>query len=106
MKSALKFVCATAAILALSACVAGSGASQQAAAAGPMSLLFLGIWHGLIAPITLIIEIINRLAPHAIPWTARMYEAKGAQVEYDVGFYLGLAGGPSILFARRYRRVV
>jgi hypothetical protein len=28
----------------------------------------------------LIIELINRLAPHALPWTVRMYEARGTGV--------------------------
>jgi len=51
----------------------------------------------------LIIEVIDRLAPHVLPWTVRMYEAKGTDVVYDVGFYLGLAGSP-VIFVSGWRR--
>jgi hypothetical protein len=69
-----------------------------------LSQLLLGFWHGVIAPATLIGEIINRFAPHALPWTLRLYESRGTGVAYDAGFYLGLAGAPSIVFAGRPRR--
>jgi hypothetical protein len=104
MKQVARIACAAAAVLLLGACVAGSGESQHAAAGGWLSQLLLGFWHGVIAPVTLIGEIINAFAPHALPWTVRLYETKGAKVAYDVGFYLGLAGGPSILFTRGRRR--
>jgi hypothetical protein len=104
MRHVTRIACATAAVLLLGACVAGSGESQHAAAGGMLSQGLLGFWHGVIAPVMLIGEIINRLAPHALPWTVRLYEARGTGVAYDVGFYLGLAGGPSILFTRGRRR--
>jgi hypothetical protein len=84
-------------LLALTACVAGSQESQHAAAGGMLSQLLLGLWHGVIAPVTLIVEVINHFAPHLLPWTVRLYEAKDTGTAYDVGFYLGLAGSPIII---------
>jgi hypothetical protein len=104
MKQPAKIAVAALALAALGACVAGSPESQHAAAGGLVSQLVLGFWHGLIAPVTLIIEIINRLAPNLLPWSVRLYEAKNASVPYDVGFYLGLAGGPSVVWTRWRRR--
>lgn len=104
MRRAATIAGAMVAVLALSACVAGSAESQHAAAGGVLSQLLLGFWQGVIAPVTLIGEIINRFAPHFLPWTVGMYETKGAGVAYDVGFYLGLAGGPSVILGGRSRR--
>lgn len=104
MNQTLKVVAALAILLALSACVAGSPESHHAAAGGVLSQLMLGFWHGMIAPVTLIIEIVNRLAPHALPWSARLYEVKDAAAPYDVGFYLGLVGSPSIAWTGWSRR--
>jgi hypothetical protein len=42
-------------------------------------------------------------APHLPPWTVRLDETKGAGVWCDVGFYFGLAGGPSLFFGSRRR---
>lgn len=97
MKRAVGVAVGLIAILALTACVAGSQEAQHAAAGGPLSQLLLGLWHGVIAPVTLIAEVINRLAPHLLPWTVHLYEVKGAGVAYDVGFYFGLAGSPIII---------
>jgi hypothetical protein len=91
------------AVLALSACVAGSGESGQAASGGMLSQFLLGFWHGVIGPLTLIGEVINRFFPHLLPWKVHLYETKATGVAYDVGFYLGLAGGPSFAFGRRWR---
>ncbi|MDB5480799.1 MAG: hypothetical protein JWO83_1852 [Caulobacteraceae bacterium] len=84
----------------LTACAAGTPDAGQAAAGGPLSQLVLGFWHGLIAPITLLIEVIHRYAPSVLnlPW--RMYGGNGS-VPYDIGFYFGLAGGPSFIIWRR-----
>jgi hypothetical protein len=83
----------------LAACAAGTPDASQAAAGGPLSQLVLGFWHGLIAPITLLVEVIRRFVPGVLnlPW--RMYGGNG--VPYDIGFYFGLAGGPSFFFWRR-----
>ena len=89
--------------LLLAGCVAGSAESQHAATGGALSQALLGFWHGVIAPATLVVEIVDHFAPHALPWTAHLYEAQGTGVAYDIGFYLGLAGGPSMVFSRRRR---
>jgi hypothetical protein len=94
-------------LLALGGCIAGSHESQHAAAGGLLSQLLLGLWHGVIAPVTLIVEVVNALAPHVLPWPARLYEVKATGVAYDVGFYLGLAGSPIVIrtgWGRRWRR--
>ena len=97
MKRTVKIAGAVAVVLALAACAAGSGESQHAAAGGLLSQFLLGFWHEIIAPVTLIVEIVNRLAPHVLPWSVRLYEARGTGVVYDVGFYLGLAGSPIVI---------
>ena len=85
----------------LAACAAGTTQAHQATAGGPIALLALGFWHGIIAPITLIVEIINTFAPGVIPAHWHMYQASADSMPYDVGFYFGLAGGPTFLFSRR-----
>ena len=104
MKQALKIALAGATLVALSACVAGSAEAQHAAAGGDLSLLILGFWHGLIAPVTVIIEVINRFAPHLLPWKTQLYEVKATGVAYDVGFYFGMVGSPLVLWRRWSRR--
>jgi hypothetical protein len=88
-------------LLTLGACVAGSTEAAHAASGGLLSQFFLGLWHGLIGPVTLIVEVINRLAPHVMPWRAHLYEERAQGVAYDVGFYLGLAGSPIFAWSRR-----
>ena len=101
MKPLVKIALFGALALALAACAAGSPDAAKAASGGPLSQLVLGFWHGIIAPITLLIEVIRRYVPGVIPWPWRLYQASGASVPYDIGFYFGLAGGPSFLFWRR-----
>ena len=88
-------------VLVLAACTAGTPESQHAAAGGLLSQILLGFWHGFIAPVTLIVEVVNHFAPNALPWHLHMYEATGTAMPYDVGFYLGMAGSPSLFFWSR-----
>ena len=94
MRRALVLAGAVALILALAACAAGSGESAHAASGGLLAQLLLGFWHGLIAPVMLIVEVIDKFAPHLLPWSVRFYEARGTGVVYDIGFYFGLVGSP------------
>ncbi|MGZ3272603.1 MAG: hypothetical protein ACXU82_11810 [Caulobacteraceae bacterium] len=103
MKRSVMVTCAGVALLGLGACVAGSAASQDAASGGLLQQFLLGLWHGMIAPVTLIVEIINKFAPHLLPWSVRLYESKNTGVVYDIGFYLGLGAGPPIVF-KSWRR--
>lgn len=91
------------AALALTACVAGSPASRHAAESGMLEQAVLGFWHGLIAPVTLIVEVVRAVAPGLLhlPW--RLYESRVTSTAYDVGFYLGLTGGPATLWWRSRR---
>jgi len=67
-----KPILAVALLAFVSACVAGSEASHHAVQGGAVSEIMLGVWQGLIAPITLIGEIIQKVAPHVLPWTFRV----------------------------------
>jgi hypothetical protein len=84
----------------LAACAAGGPESQQASHGGAISLLLLGLWHGIISPVTLLVEIAHKFLPSVVPWSIRLYETKANSVFYDIGFYLGLAGAPSFAFRR------
>ncbi|HEY5289642.1 MAG TPA: hypothetical protein VIJ59_06370 [Caulobacteraceae bacterium] len=98
--SGSKIAVACFATLLLSACAAGGVESAQAAHGGMLSLFFLGLWHGIISPVTLLVEIGHKLAPHAIPWALRFYETKTDSVVYDIGFWLGLGSAPTLLVRR------
>jgi hypothetical protein len=49
------------------------------------------------------VELVNALLPHILPWHAHIYETKAEGAPYDLGFYLGLGGGPVVLWRRRRR---
>jgi hypothetical protein len=93
-------------LLFVSACAAGSEASHTAAHGSALYQLIVGLWHGFIAPFTLIGEIINTIAPRTLPWTFRMYEVENGGSLYDLGFFVGLFGGPSVLWSGSRRRVI
>ncbi len=65
----------------LSACVPGGGKYYNEHLAG----FFTGIWHGWIAPISLIISIFNS--------TVRIYEVHNTGFWYDFGFYIAVISG-------------
>ena len=104
MKTVLQAAFLVVLLVGLGACAAGSDASHQAAHGGAISQVVLGFWHGLIAPITLIGEIIQKVAPKTLPWSFRFYESSDLGVLYDVGFFLGLVTGPSALWSGASRR--
>jgi len=91
-------------VLLLSACVAGSEESHHAASGGLLSQGLLGLWQGIIGPVTLLVEVVNHFAPSALPWHVHMYETAGTGWAYDVGFYFGLLGGPGALLGGWSRR--
>lgn len=99
-----KVLAAVALLGLLAACVAGSSDSQQAAQDGPLSQFLLGLWHGVIAPFTLIGEVINNIAPSLLPWQVGFFESAGRTYLYDIGFYFGIAAGPPIVISRWPRR--
>ena len=105
MNKNLNGICVAALLICLGGCTAGSTDAHIAAAGGDIPQFFLGLWHGIIAPITLIAEIINWVAPHLLPWRPHFFET-GLGVAYDLGFYLTLSGGPHLILHgwRRSRR--
>lgn len=56
---------------------------NQGDATGRVARAGAGLWHGIIAPITLIISFFNS--------DVQMYEVHNAGSEYDFGFLLGVA---------------
>jgi hypothetical protein len=104
MKRSLIVVGLVGLVIALAACAAGSGESQHAASGGVLSQLLLGFWHGLIAPVMLIIEVVDKFVPKLLPWSVKFYEARGTGVVYDIGFYFGLVGSPLLAHTGWSRR--
>ncbi len=105
MKKAIGIVGVGALLLCLGACAAGSTDAHVAAAGGVIPQFFLGLWHGIIAPITLIAELINWIVPGVLPWRPHFFET-GLGAAYDLGFFLTVTGGPHIyIYGWRRRRV-
>ncbi len=104
MRSGLKIAGAIGLVLLLAACVAGSPESHHAAAGGALSQLLLGFWHGIIGPFMLIVEVVNAIRPHTLPWTVHFYETACTGIAYDIGFYFGLLSGPGAILGGWRRR--
>jgi len=68
-------------LMILSGCVPGDG---QASITNPSGFLS-GVWHGWIAPVTLIIGFFNS--------NIRIYEIYNTGHWYDIGFYIAILGG-------------
>lgn len=66
--------------LLLCSCAPGLGGRNAENRAG----FFAGLWHGIIAPITLIWQIFNR--------EVRIYECFNSGILYDLGFFIAVAG--------------
>ncbi|NLA11141.1 MAG: hypothetical protein GX883_03340 [Firmicutes bacterium] len=62
-------------------CVPGDGSHSAGKPAG----FFWGVWHGWIAPLSLIIGLFNK--------SVRVYEASNAGWCYDFGFYIAIISG-------------
>ena len=65
----------------LSGCVPGDGASSPDDPAG----FFTGVWHGWIAPFTLIYSLFNS--------DAGIYEVFNKGFSYDLGYYMAIISG-------------
>ena len=88
-----------AAVLLLAACAAGANpdVGTVAPGAGRPAGFWLGLWHGIILPITWIVSLFTS--------TVSPYEVHNSGNWYDVGFVAGIClvfGGP--LGARRARK--
>ena len=80
-KIILLFICLIFFALISSGCAPGSGFSTEQHPAG----FFTGIWHGWIAPVTLIWQLFNP--------NIRIYETINSGWWYDFGFYMAIIGG-------------
>lgn len=69
--------------LLLSSCLPGDGKNTQEKPAG----FFFGFWHGVVAPISLIVQIFNS--------SIHIYEGNNTGFWYDLGFWLAISGGAS-----------
>lgn len=65
----------------LSGCIPGDGASSSSDPAG----FFSGIWHGWIAPISLVVSLFSK--------NIRIYEPFNTGFWYDFGFYMAIISG-------------
>lgn len=68
-------------ILTLTGCVPGDGTNHQDNLAG----FFWGIWHGWLAPISLIVSWFDN--------NIRIYEVMNKGFSYDFGFYIAIISG-------------
>ncbi len=82
------------AVLFLQSCMPGGGSSSAEEPAG----FFMGIWHGWIAPISLLWSLF-------IDSSVRIYETNNTGWWYDFGFYMAIIGGfGSIAFSRTKKK--
>lgn len=90
-KKQLMLVClASLLMILLSGCVPGDGSYTDENRAG----FFWGIWHGWLAPVSLIIGIFNN--------QLRVYETLNTGWWYDLGFYMAIISGfGSLSFFRK-----
>ncbi len=68
-------------VVVLAGCLPGDGASSPDEPAG----FFSGVWHGWIAPISLIVSLFNE--------DIGIYEIYNTGGWYDFGFYIAIIGG-------------
>lgn len=76
----------------LTACAPGDGTNSAEKPAG----FFSGIWHGWIAPISLVISLFNR--------NINIYEVYNIGFWYDFGFYMAIISGFGGLALSRGKR--
>lgn len=79
--------------LSMTGCMPGDRRYTQEKPAG----FFWGIWHGWIAPVSLIVGFFNR--------SVRIYEVNNTGWFYDLGFYISIIGGfGSLAFFRNKKQ--
>ncbi len=79
-------------MLTFTSCIPGDGANSEIKPAG----FFAGIWHGWIAPISLIISIFNK--------DIGIYEIYNKGFWYDLGYYMAIVSGFGGLALSRRRK--
>ena len=77
----------------LTACAPGDGANTPEHPAG----FFSGVWHGWIAPVTLVVSIFNR--------NISIYEVNNIGFWYNFGYYMAIISGfGGLALSRRKRK--
>ena len=76
-----KFIVLVIFIILLTGCIPGDGKHTEEKPAG----FLWGIWHGWLAPLSLIIGIFDK--------SIRIYEVNNSGWFYDFGFYMAIIGG-------------
>ncbi|NTW72561.1 MAG: hypothetical protein HGA49_10030 [Eubacteriaceae bacterium] len=79
-------------VIALTGCIPGDGTYSSQNPAG----FFWGIWHGWIAPVSLIIGLFDK--------SVRVYEVINSGWWYDFGFYIAIISGFGGLSLSRRKR--
>lgn len=80
-------------LITLSGCTPGDGANSESRLAG----FFTGIWHGWIAPVTLIFSIFNK--------NIGIYEVYNTGFWYDLGYYMAIISGfGGLALSRKHRK--
>ena len=79
-------------LLMLTACAPGDGTNSPAHPAG----FFSGVWHGWIAPVTLVVSLFNK--------NINIYEVYNVGFWYDLGFYMAVISGFGGLALSRKRK--
>lgn len=93
MKKAILVLLMLVFLVFLSGCVPGDGTYTVQNPAG----FFWGIWHGWVAPISLIVGLFNK--------SIRIYETYNTGWFYDLGFYIAVISGfGGISLSRRKRK--
>lgn len=81
------------AVLLFSSCLPGDGKNSAAKPAG----FWMGIWHGWVAPVSLVGHFFNR--------EIRLYEKNNTGWWYDFGFYMAIvAGFGGLALSRKSRK--
>ncbi len=93
LKRTAKFAAVFFLTILITSCMPGSGHSSSENPAG----FFMGIWHGWIAPISLILGLFNP--------DIRVYETYNTGWWYDFGFYIAVISGfGGVAFSRKKKK--
>jgi len=83
------------AVISLAGCFPGGGSATNESPAG----FFMGVWHGWIAPVSLIVGLFDH--------TVRVYEPNNTGWWYDFGYYIAIiAGFGGLALSRKKKKVV
>ena len=81
-----KWLCAAGLLLLCCLVLTGCLAGETEYAPDTPPGFFVGVWHGWLAPISLLLRLFGREE-------VRMYETLNAGIGYDIGFYMAVISG-------------